>query len=1075
MIIMPTTNIQYSPSINIIRDSERKLDYIVTPNSVQVYEQIINNYLSGTHSFNIVGAYGTGKSSFLVALKHHLCNEQKYFAELNGNFKDVKGFEFLPIIGDYSSLYDTFSKEFGLVADNYSSQDLFKLIEKKYNSISKKFFGWYIAIDEFGKFLEYAAKNNPEKELYFIQQLAEFVNDNSKNIIFITTLHQGFNSYSLNLNKTQQNEWDKVKGRLKEITYNEPVEQLLLLAADRISSKRETKIANKNFDQLFEIIEKSKTFPLSDYFDKTTAQKLLPFDILSASALTIAFQRYGQNERSLFQFIDSNDHLGLIDFDEEKNPFYNLSCVYDYLWFNYFTAITSKFNVDYGQWATIRNSIERVETEIPNSTLDAIRIVKVIGLINIFANSAGKIDKEFLSEYIHFSLGIENSQEIIEKLASFKIISFSKYNKRFKLLDGTDLDIEQEIYDAEISDINDYIPYLKRYFEFPYIQAKEHFYKTGTPRFFEFKLTEKPFNDTVDDADGIINLIFSNEVSEVNLIEHSGKLDEPILYCLYLNAVDIQNHINEIEKVSIIKEKHPNDKVAQKELEILLMQLKSELNSLVLRGLYESNSVIWIFKGNKTAINNERKLNQTLSNICEWAYPATPVFKNELVNKTRLSGAMQPARKNLIKALVSDYDKPNLGFSNDMFRPEKTIYLALLKKTGIHQDTILGQPHDASFIPLWKTCTDFINEAKSTRISISVLIERLSKRPLKLRQGFIDFWVPIFLFISRDDFALYNEDGYIPNIDDETLFLLSKQPRNFEIKAFDISGIKLDLFNSYRTFLNIEETNNVTNESLIELIKPFLVFYLQLPDYNKKTKRISKNAIALRNAIALSKDPEKTFFEDIPSALGIQLDTIAKNPTLVKNYIDNLQVLVREIRSAYEELINRIEDFILTEYIGENLPFIEYKSRFQERYKKLKKHMLLPKQKVFHQRLMSELDILNSWINSICQAVMGKSLEGLKDEEEMILFENFKSMVYELDNLCTLVKTDVNLENEDIYKFEVTTFLKGLQKQTLRIPKGKLKEIKNLEDEIKSKLIGNDKSTNIALLLNLLQEQMDEK
>jgi len=387
----------------------------------------------------------------------------------------------------------------------------------------------------------------------------------------------------------------------------------------------------------------------------------------------------------------------------------------------------------------------------------------------------------------------------------------------------------------------------------------------------------------------------------------------------------------------------------------------------------------------------------------------------------------------------------------------------------------LGQPHDASFIPLWKTCTDFINEAKSTRISISVLIERLSKRPLKLRQGFIDFWVPIFLFISRDDFALYNEDGYIPNIDDETLFLLSKQPRNFEIKAFDISGIKLDLFNSYRTFLNIEETNNVTNESLIELIKPFLVFYLQLPDYNKKTKRISKNAIALRNAIALSKDPEKTFFEDIPSALGIQLDTIAKNPTLVKNYIDNLQVLVREIRSAYEELINRIEDFILTEYIGENLPFIEYKSRFQERYKKLKKHMLLPKQKVFHQRLMSELDIRNSWINSICQAVMGKSLEGLKDEEEMILFENFKSMVYELDNLCTLVKTDVNLENEDIYKFEVTTFLKGLQKQTLRIPKGKLKEIKNLEDEIKSKLIGNDKSTNIALLLNLLQEQMDEK
>ena len=171
---MLNTDIKYSPSINIIRDSNRELDYIVTPNSVLVYDQIINNYLSGTHSFNIVGAYGTGKSSFLVALKHHLSNEQKYFAALNGNFKHIKGFEFLPIIGDYSSLYDTFCKEFGLIEGNYSSQDLFNLIAKRYESIREKSLGWYIAIDEFGKFLEYAAKNNPEKELYFIQQLAEW-------------------------------------------------------------------------------------------------------------------------------------------------------------------------------------------------------------------------------------------------------------------------------------------------------------------------------------------------------------------------------------------------------------------------------------------------------------------------------------------------------------------------------------------------------------------------------------------------------------------------------------------------------------------------------------------------------------------------------------------------------------------------------------------------------------------------------------------------------------------------------------------------------------------------------------
>jgi hypothetical protein len=136
--------------------------------------------------------------------------------------------------------------------------------------------------------------------------------------------------------------------------------------------------------------------------------------------------------------------------------------------------------------------------------------------------------------------------------------------------------------------------------------------------------------------------------------------------------------------------------------------------------------------------------------------------------------------------------------------------------------------------------------------------------------------------------------------------------------------------------------------------------------------------------------------------------------------------------------------------------------------------MLSPKQRVFYQRLMSELDIRNAWINSICQAVLGKSLEIISDEEEKVLYENLRDTINELDNLCTLAKGDVDPEKEDLFKLEITSFLKGLQKQTLRLPKGKLDEFKALEADIKEKL-SNDKTTNIALLLKLLQEQIDDK
>lgn len=86
MIIMPKIKYYYSPSINIIRDLDKKLEYIPTPNAKQVYTQIAKNYTTGTHSFNIVGSYGTGKSSFLLALEHHLNQEKEYFSSLNGSF-----------------------------------------------------------------------------------------------------------------------------------------------------------------------------------------------------------------------------------------------------------------------------------------------------------------------------------------------------------------------------------------------------------------------------------------------------------------------------------------------------------------------------------------------------------------------------------------------------------------------------------------------------------------------------------------------------------------------------------------------------------------------------------------------------------------------------------------------------------------------------------------------------------------------------------------------------------------------------------------------------------------------------
>lgn len=259
----------FSPSVNIIRDVDVKLNYIPTPNAKQVFNQLINDYKAGIRSFNIVGTYGTGKSSFLWAFEKNINQKHSYFASLNRTFYGIKRFEFLVLVGDFSSIIESFAKHLGLSSKtDFKINEVIDQLDKYCKSLNKAGKGLVIVIDEFGKFLEYAAKNNPEKELYFVQQLSEYINNLQKHIFFITTLHQDFNGYSRNLTKTQQNEWDKVKGRLKEITFNEPVEQLLFLASERLS-KLQLGVKDKNFSKLFKSIENAKAFPLKDYFNES--------------------------------------------------------------------------------------------------------------------------------------------------------------------------------------------------------------------------------------------------------------------------------------------------------------------------------------------------------------------------------------------------------------------------------------------------------------------------------------------------------------------------------------------------------------------------------------------------------------------------------------------------------------------------------------------------------------------------------------------------------------------------------------------------------------------------------------
>lgn len=495
----------YNSSVNIERDFGTVPDYLITANAKQTLGKIVSQYQVGVHSFCLIGSYGTGKSSFLLALENSLLGKVKGDKALVNNpgvFKGMNSFYILNIVGEYRALESIIAKRLGTVESK-----VFNALDSLYDEAWRKNQFLIIVIDEFGKILEHAAKNNPEKEMYFLQQFCEWVNMSKRNVLFLSTLHQGFGSYAKNLKVEQRQEWQKVKGRIYDIVFSEPIEQLLNLAATKIGAKPVEENAEA-IEYVCALAKDAKIFTSELHQDLASA--LYPLDAVAAYALIIANQKYGQNERTLFSFLESKTEGSLSQFEPARNKLYSLSLVYDYILFSFHSQL-QEINENSTNWTAIKIAIERVEgRNWPESQIrTAIEMVKAIGMLNIFAPQSAFINKDFLVSYASLAMGISEPTALINLLEDSKIIRYARYKQRYILYEGTDVDIEGSLFEAarERSKQEVTATSLNPYVDFNVQLANAHYFRTGTARYFQYIITDEPITVVPKgEVDGYINI-----------------------------------------------------------------------------------------------------------------------------------------------------------------------------------------------------------------------------------------------------------------------------------------------------------------------------------------------------------------------------------------------------------------------------------------------------------------------------------------------------------------------------------------------------------------------------------------
>lgn len=1062
-------NKTFSPSINIVRDSGLKKPYTVTENARRAFMEIFGKNIKGLSSFCIIGTYGTGKSAFINAALNDLKDDtQKFGIDVAATFAEP-----LLLVGNYASLHEELAQL--LQIEDHSKKSILKALKDRIKTLKKDDLSTVLIIDEFGKYLEYAAKHEAQKELFLVQEIAELANSENSHFTLITTLHQNFSAYNLDFDGRDAAEWIKVQGRFKEIPFNEPVQQLVKIAAQRISSieniYRNGKADYTSFQ--IELVQSSNILPEQFHVNEETTKQLYPFDYIAAAILCSALQKYGQNERSLFSFLEAEGDYSLKTFNPENAPYYNTADVADYLLHHLHPFLNTNRNPDFIQWNALKSAVERLYSAPISNITAAMKLIKTIGLLDLFGSVGKKVNQEFLTVYGKECLGIDDVEKTIEELEEASIIRFIHHKRSYRLYEGSDLNIQLALKDElrRVDLAEDISRNIQQYFTPRPILAKRVSYKTGIPRVLEPKIIESFDIKSIKrraEFDGAIYLLF-NETDKIDT--WFKDISDASIFAIYNNPRSLRKRLKQITAIQNIIDNHLDDRVAVRELKELKHHEIETLNKSINEGLFKGDYT-WYFDKHETEIHSYNEFQKILSNHIEKIYHLAPIYKNELINRHKISASIGTARKKLLKQIEENKHVDNLAFDETKNPPEKTIYLSLLKKTGIHrQEKGFGffPPEEKSFKALWDYTNQFFERSKQGRRTLLELWEGYKQKPFGLKDGFIQYWIPIVLLIKEHDIAVYYEDRLMLNLNAEMLNLLTKNPHKFEVKAFSVSGVRLDILNTYRELAQIENTEELSTSSYVDTLKPILVFYKELPEYPKQTKKgISTEARQFLDAIKRTKDLEDAFFTDFPRALGYRpLDETTTQEDL-KQFVNELQSLIVDVREALQRLTHRIELKIQKSLGIEDASVSTIRLALKKRYSSISENDLLKTHNLFLKRVELEFDSPLEWLNAVSQALIGKTLDNYTDEDEQLFVRRFSNMIFELDNLAKLDTTNFDKTKEIAYRVAIHSTDKGSFERQVNVPR------ELVDNASKSVILGAlealDKRSSIAILSSLLED-----
>ena len=981
---------RFRRSVHLERDfytDENLLEgYVVTVTALEMLERIVSALENGESSkaWSLTGPYGSGKSAFALFTANLLGSsaspitqqalkllEQRNIA-LHKRLNDIKvneqvsSFQFCPILisGERSPISIALLRglQQGLISFNGRSQtksplptiqnrlkaaeagtlpnpsEIIQLFKSAMHQIEDHGgTGLLLVIDEFGKFLEYASQYPAQGDIHVLQELAEFADRSGKTPLFLLTiLHQAFEMYGQRTAKLQREEWEKIQGRFEDVPFTEPTDQLLRLVSTAI--KKSSEIVCQ--DNLSTVIELGiKLHQLDDNKFIQLLESCLPLHPTVALLIGPLSRRFSQNERSLFAFLNSSEPYGLQDFlsnqhyEGDQLPMYRLADLYDYL---HITQGNKLYTSGEGKkWAEIESAINR----LPDPSEITVKLIKTIGLLGIAGEAINslKASKKLLYYALDNNLKTftKDFDSAITDLKKHSIIIYRRYNDTFSIWEGSDIDIEAKLREAETY-VNTTVALatnLSHYMPTRPLVARRHLFDKGTLRYFTVRYTNLENFDVdlikpPDKPDGLLLYALPASEYEAEQLRKKAKQvnEKDILIAIPNSIGSLQEAAFEVAKLRWVQQNTSElqrNNVASRELSGRLMEAEADVSGQ-LKAIFDEdneNTCRWYHNGQeKKTISTYSARNVYLSKICDQVYNETPILQNELINRRKISGTVTAARRELIQAMLENNDQEDLGIPG--YPPAMSIYRSLLLNSGIHRRKYRKwgfhrptKKHDKNKImPTWNKIEEFLTKCEGKRQPVGTLYDDLMKRPYGVRIGPLPILLCAAVLCYKTEVAFYENGSFVADLSMPVFERLLKVPENFELKRFRMTDYRTDALVQYLDVL--DQTSNTNTPNLLAVATPLMLIIARLPKYALTTQALSENAKNLRKVVLEASEPDTLLFHDLPKAMeypafSTETDT---NPTKTNQFFKALRNALVELKQTYRSLLNFIEQQLASNF-----------------------------------------------------------------------------------------------------------------------------------------------------------------